>query len=145
MEPPKLSAGMKFRYSRLISAADIRDFTKSSHDSNIYHVKEDAQGRLIAHGLLVASLVTKIGGDLNFLARTMVFDFQKPTFSGDTLECIVTLDSLVEQRERMKCRFSFKISNQLNEVVMIGETSGMIRKAGRVRPAGPAANGSPHG
>lgn len=130
MGPAELTAGARFRYSRTITAADIREFTKASHDANVYHVEEDAQGRLIAHGLLVASLVTKIGGDLNFLARTMVFDFQRPTYSGDTLECVAVLDSLVEQRERFKCKFSFEVRNQAGEVVMTGETSGMIRKGG---------------
>jgi len=124
----KLSRGMQFRYSRQISKEDVREFTKASHDANVYHVREDEQGRLIAHGLLVASLVTKIGGDRSFLARTMFFDFLKPTYSGDTLTCIATLDALVEQRERVKCEFLFKISNQKGEVVMTGETSGMIRK-----------------
>lgn len=128
MEPAELAVGARFRYSRRITAADIREFTRASHDANVYHVEEDGQGRLIAHGLLVASLVTKIGGDLNFLARTMVFDFRKPTYSGDTLECVATLDSVVEQRERFKCGFSFAVSNQAGEVVMTGETSGMIRK-----------------
>jgi 3-hydroxybutyryl-CoA dehydratase len=129
MEATKLSLGMQFRYSRQISVQDIREFTKASHDANIYHVQEDDSGRVIAHGLLVASLITKIGGDLNFLARTMVFDFLKPTYSGDTLTCIATLDSLVEQRERMKCKLSFTISNQKDDVVMVGETAGMIRRS----------------
>jgi acyl dehydratase len=128
MDAARLSVGMQFRYSRKISVEDVREFTKASHDANIYHVREDGSGRVIAHGLLVASLVTKIGGDVNFLARTMTFDFQKPTYSGDTLTCVATLSSLVEQSERMKCKFSFEIRNQKEEVVMVGETAGMIRK-----------------
>lgn len=120
---------MQFSYSRRISAEDVRDFARASHDFNIYHKKEDENGRVVAHGLLVASLITKIGGDLNFLARTMRFDFQKPTYSGDTLTCVAVLDSVVEQRERMKCRLAFNIRNQDDEVVAVGETSGMIRKS----------------
>lgn len=128
MRTPKLTLGMQFRYSRQISSQDIREFTKASHDANIIHVEEDGSGRLVAHGLLVASLVTKVGGDLNYLARTMAFDFKKPTYSGDTLTCVATLCSLVEQRERLKCGFSFSITNQKGEVVMVGESAGMIRK-----------------
>ena len=129
MEASKLAVGKQFSYSRKITVQDVQEFTKASHDANIYHTKEDASGKVIAHGLLVASLITKIGGDLNFLARTMTFDFQKPTYSGDTLTCTATLSSLVEQSERLKCAFSFTISNQKNEVVMVGETAGMIRKS----------------
>lgn len=129
METIKLSAGMRFSHSRKISAEDVRDFTRVSHDSNIYHRKEDENGRVVAHGLLVASLITKIGGDLNFLARTMLFDFQKPAYSGDTLTCVAVLDSIIEQRERMKCKLVFQIKNQNDEVVAAGETSGMIRKS----------------
>ncbi|MBI5595311.1 MAG: hypothetical protein HY928_04395 [Elusimicrobia bacterium] len=129
MKPPRLSAGMQLRYTRHISAHDIADFTKSSHDANIYHVEPDPSGRLIAHGLLVASLATKLGGDLHFLARTMTFDFIKPAYSGDTLTCLATVDSLIEQSERFKCRFSFTVTNQAGETVMVGHTAGMIRKA----------------
>jgi acyl dehydratase len=128
MASTELSAGMRFRHSRRISAEDIGEFTRVSQDANVYHTREDASGRLIAHGLLVASLVTKIGGDLGFLTRTMTFDFQKPSYSGDTLTCVAVLEALVEQRERVKCRFSFTVTNQKEEVVMAGETTGMIPK-----------------
>ena len=128
MEAKELSLGMQLSYTRQISIADIQAFTKASNDAGIHHVQADASGRLIAHGLLVASLVTKIGGDLNYLARTMQFDFKKPAYSGDTLTCVGTLDAVIEQSERFKCKFSFTITNQSNEVVMVGESSGMIRK-----------------
>lgn len=123
-----LVLGARYEYSRRISAEDIRQFTAASHDANVYHVQEDESGRLIAHGLLVASLATKLGGDLRFLARTMTFEFVKPTYSGDTLTCVATVASLIEQRGRVKCRFTLSITNQKGEVVMTGATAGMIKK-----------------
>ena len=48
------------------------------------------------HGLLTATLPTKIGGDINFIAREMIFKFHRPVFSGDTVRCEVTILELTE-------------------------------------------------
>ena len=37
----------------------------------------------MAHGLFTATLPTKIGGDLNFIARELTFQFHRPVFAGD--------------------------------------------------------------
>jgi hypothetical protein len=37
----------------------------------------DEHGRLMAHGLLTATLPTKIAGDMNFIARQMTFEFHR--------------------------------------------------------------------
>ena len=45
----------------------------------------------MVHGLLTATLPTKIGGDLNLIANEMIFRFHRPVFAGDTIRCEVTL------------------------------------------------------
>ncbi len=52
----------------------------------------DEREWLIVHGLLTTTLPTKIGGDLNYIARQMVFEFLWPVFTGDTIRCEVTIN-----------------------------------------------------
>jgi len=63
-------------------------------DEGVQHVTPDDQGRLMVQGLLTATLPTKIGGDINFIARQMIFQFHRPVFSGDTVQCDVTIVEL---------------------------------------------------
>src|SRR4051812_14280078 len=68
-------------------------FAELSGDKGEHHFVRDEQGRLMTHGLLTATLPTKIGGDLNLIARELTFRFHRPVFVGDTIECVVTLTS----------------------------------------------------
>ena len=86
-----MNTGDKIRWSRTFSEDDIRMFARLSGDQGIHHLVPDDKGRLMAHGLLTATLPTKIGGDINFIAREMTFQFHRPVFAGDTIECEVTL------------------------------------------------------
>ncbi len=47
-----------------------------------------ARAGLMAHGLLTATLPTKLGGDLNYIARTMEFEFLRPVYAGEELRCV---------------------------------------------------------
>lgn len=60
-------------------------------------MEKDEQGRLMVHGLLTASIGTKIGGDLNYIARNMNLDFLRPVFTGDTITCEATLSDVVQK------------------------------------------------
>lgn len=82
----------------------------------------------MAHGLLVASLPTKLGGDLNFIARSMKFEFLGPVYAGDELTCRGLVDSVIAQSSRFKVGFSFTVTNQKGAVVMKGASFGMIAR-----------------
>jgi len=56
-------------WQRTFTEEDIRLFSRVSGDEGIHHMEYDERGRLMAHGLLTATLPTKIGGDMNFIAR----------------------------------------------------------------------------
>src|SRR4026207_2251987 len=86
-----MEIGDTLSWSRTFTEEEIRLFAKLSGDEGQHHLVPDDQGRLMAHGLLTATLPTKIGGDLNFIAREITFQFLKPVFAGDTIECEVTL------------------------------------------------------
>lgn len=125
----EIKAGVRLEWRREITEEDVRRFTEISGDAGAHHVEKDAQGRLLAQGLLTATLPTKLGGDLNFLARTMTFEFLRPVYAGDTLICAGAVDSVVPQPKRFKVRFSFEVSNQHGKVVMKGAAAGMILRA----------------
>ena len=81
----------------------------------------------MAHGLLTATLPTKIGGDLNLIARELKFQFHRPVFSGDTVSCEVTLQSLEPGDQFTSVASSFVCRNQHGKDVMTGEARGVIR------------------
>ena len=126
--PEALRPGAVSRWQRTITEADVAGFAELSGDRGRHHLERDEKGRLMAHGLLTATLPTKLGGDVNYIARTMAFDFLKPVFSGDTLTCVGTVVSSAIQSARYKVRFSFEVRNQDGEIVLSGTTSGQIKR-----------------
>lgn len=122
-----MKVGDRLVWSRTFTEEEIRLFAKLSGDEGEHHLVPDEQGRLMAHGLLTATLPTKIGGDLNFIARHITFNFLRPVFAGDTIECEVILieleaaDQFTHMASRWICR------NQHGKEVMTGEGRGVIR------------------
>lgn len=121
-----MQAGYEFTYSRLITREDILRFADISHDRGRHHV--DAGSRLMAHGLLIASLPTKMGGDINFISRDMEFRFPRAVYENELITCTVRVDKWVEQAKRFKAEISFCCTNETGEIVMEGATKGMIWK-----------------
>ena len=71
-----MKIGDQKTWQRTFSEDDITLFNKMSGDQGVHHVTPDAKGRLMVHGLLTATIPTKIGGDMNFIAREMKFQFR---------------------------------------------------------------------
>jgi acyl dehydratase len=126
--PAALRPGAVSRWTRRITEEDVARFAELSGDRGRHHLERDESGRLMAHGLLTATLPTKIGGDLNYMARTMTFDFLKAVYAGDTLTCDGAVVSAAVQSARYKIRFSFEIRNQDGELVLSGTSSGQIKR-----------------
>ena len=101
-----MQVGDVVSWQRTFTEEDIRLFGRLSGDEGVHHVTPDDQGRLMVQGLLTATLPTKIGGDLNFIARQMTFQFLRPVFAGDTVQCEVTIVGLepAEQYTRLSCQ-----------------------------------------
>ena len=102
-------------------------FARLSGDQGIHHLVPDDKGRLMAHGLLTATLPTKIGGDINFIAREMTFQFHRPVFAGDTIECEVTLTERESGANFINIASTFVCRNQEGKEVMTGQARGVIR------------------
>ena len=126
--PDALRKGAKSRWTRRITDEDIARFAEISGDKGRHHLERDAEGRLLAHGLLTASLPTKLGGDAHFIARTMEFEFVGPVYGGDELTCEGVVEHSALQSSRIKVRFGFRVLNQRGEVVLLGTSSGQVAR-----------------
>jgi 3-hydroxybutyryl-CoA dehydratase len=123
----ELKVGDVFTWQRTFTEEETLQFAELSGDKGRHHMERDDQGRLMVHGLLTATIGTKIGGDLNYIAREMVCEFIRPVFTGDTITCELTVTE-VEQLEGFK-KVSVKsvYRNQHGKEVLIGTSKGIIR------------------
>ena len=91
-----IRVGQTFSVSRTFSAKDVIEFADISKDYNPVHFDErfakakNFEGTL-CHGLLVASLLTAVGGQLGWLASGMNLKFRKPVYVDDTIKCDFTI------------------------------------------------------
>ena len=122
-----MEVGEKRSWKRTFTEEDIRLFAKFSGDEGEHHLIHDGRGRLMAHGLLTATLPTKIGGDLNFIAREMTFQFHRPVFAGDTVVCEVELVEMEPDEQFIRVISKWVCRNQHAKEVMTGEARGVIR------------------
>jgi 3-hydroxybutyryl-CoA dehydratase len=122
-----MKPGDTLSWSRTFTEEDIRLFTRLSGDAGEHHLVPDDKGRLMAHGLLTATLPTKIGGDMNLIAREMTFRFHRPVFVGDTITCLVTLISAEPGDGYLNIVTDWTCTNQHGKEVMTGRGSGIIR------------------
>jgi 3-hydroxybutyryl-CoA dehydratase len=123
-----LKQGDSFTVSRTFTEEETAAFADLSRDYNPVHFDErfasakDFRGR-ICHGLLVASLLTEVGGQIGWLASGMNFRFKRPVYFGDTIECRFTIAEL-DRRNRAKGEAVFK--NQRDEVVIEAYVTGIV-------------------
>lgn len=80
----------------------------------------------MTHGLLTATLPTKIGGEMDYVARSMEFEFHRPVYAGDTVTCEARITDLDEREGRTLMSATFVCHNQNGENVMNGRSDGMI-------------------
>lgn len=115
-------------WERTFTEKDIQLFNRVSGDEGVHHVTPDKHGRLMVHGLLTATVPTKIGGDMNFIAREMKFQFHRPVFAGDTVTCVVTVVEFEPAPQYTSVRTEFICHNQHGKEVMTGYAAGVIRE-----------------
>lgn len=94
-----LKVGDSFSISRTFTKMDVTHFAEITQDYNPAHFDErfsrvkNFDGR-ICHGLLVASMISEIGGQIGWLASEMNLRFKRPVYLGDTVRCRLTITSL---------------------------------------------------
>ncbi|HEU5229398.1 MAG TPA: enoyl-CoA hydratase [Ktedonobacteraceae bacterium] len=121
-----MQVGDVLSWDRTFTEEDVRLFSQISGDLGTHHVQPDQQGRIMVQGLLTATLPTKLGGDLNYIARQLVFDFLRPVFVGDTIHCEMTVTHLEQLEERLNMAATWVCRNQKGKEVLTGHTYGII-------------------
>lgn len=116
-----------FTWERTFTKEDVLEFGRISGDQGRHHVEPDERGRLMVQGLLTASIGTKIGGDLNYIAREMVSEFIRPVFTGDTITCEIALTNLEQLEGFKKVELKSVYRNQQGKDVIRGSSRGIIR------------------
>ncbi|HEV8077555.1 MAG TPA: MaoC family dehydratase [Marinobacter sp.] len=123
-----LSVGDRFTITRCFSSEDIASFATISRDYNPVHCDSHfatlkGMREPIAHGLLTASLITEIGGQIGWLASGMSFKFKRPVYAGETLTCDWVI-SEIDERERAKAHIS--VINGDGVTVLEAEITGVL-------------------
>ena len=128
MDPPR--EGDTHEFERTFTAEDVRRFAELSGDEQPRHTDPDDGGRLLVHGLLTATMPTKVGGDLEVLAREMTFQFRRPVYTGDTITCTWTCREVEERGDRYDVVADVVCEDDDGEVVLVAEVEGLIRTDG---------------
>jgi 3-hydroxybutyryl-CoA dehydratase len=123
-----LQVGDTFRTSRTFTDDDIIRFAHISRDYNPVHFDARfAKARNfpapVCHGLLAASLVTEIGGQIGWLASAMNFRFKGPVYVGETITCTLVITA-IDQDGRAKA--SATLVKQDGVMVIEAEISGIV-------------------
>ena len=125
--PP--AEGDEYTFERTFDHEDVREFGEISGDQQPIHTEPDEAGRLTVQGLLTATLPTKIGGELNYIARGMEFEFVRPVHTGDRIRCTVWLESVTERDDDYDVQCSAVCTNEDGEDVLRADIDGIIPKA----------------
>jgi 3-hydroxybutyryl-CoA dehydratase len=122
-----IKSGDVFTWERTFQEEETLQFAQLSGDMGRHHMERDEKGRLMVHGLFTASIGTKIGGDLNYIAREMNSEFIRPVFTGDTITCELTLTEVTQMEGYKKVAIKSVYRNQHGKEVLIGTSHGIIR------------------
>lgn len=123
-----LQAGERFSVTRTFSRQDVDRFADISRDYNPVHFDrrwtavKGFKDR-ICHGLLVAGMLTEIGGQIGWLASGMDFQFKQPVYIGDTVTCTFSITEIDSQG---RARGEGLFRNQHGELVLRAVLTGIV-------------------
>ena len=123
-----IKVGDTFTVTRTFTEKDVFQFADVTRDYNPVHFDDrfagvkNFNGR-ICHGLLAASILTEIGGQIGWLASEMHFIFKKPVCFKDTITCELTITD-IDQRRRAKAEAVY--SNQDGKTVLEAHLTGIV-------------------
>lgn len=129
-KPPAIQEGDRATVVRTFSVEEVRAFAELSGDVGVQHLAPDAQGRLMVHGLLVASLPTKVGGEMNFLARELTFEFLRPAWTSVPIQCEVVVTRIEPTEHGIRLESAWECKDPDGAVLMRGRGRGLVPKVG---------------
>ncbi|MBZ6495845.1 FAS1-like dehydratase domain-containing protein [Natrinema longum] len=115
-------------FERTFTVEDVQQFAALSGDDQPRHTEPDEDGRVMVQGLLTATLPTKMGSDAEVLASTMEFNFHQPVYTGESITCRSTYDTVVERADRYEFTSDVVCENEAGETVLTATTEGIILK-----------------
>jgi acyl dehydratase len=123
-----LKLGETFTVQRTFTESDMLAFAEITRDYNPVHFDERFASSKkfaarICHGLLIASLITEIGGQIGWLASKMDFRFKKPVYFNDRIMCVLTITS-IDEKNRAEAKAVFR--NQHEDIVIEAELGGIL-------------------
>lgn len=124
--PADIEEGRVVTYERTFTPEEVEQFADLSGDEGYHHLVAGQSGDLMVHGLLTATLPTKIGGDIDYVARTMELNFPRPVYTGEAITCELTIESVSESEGRTELDTSWVCTNEEDDVVMTGSSSGVV-------------------
>ncbi|MEI2318241.1 MaoC/PaaZ C-terminal domain-containing protein [Bacillus paramobilis] len=122
-----IKVGDVFKYERRFTEEEVFEFANITGDKGRHHMEYDENGRLMVHGLLTASIGTKVGEELHYIARELVSEFIRPVFTGDTITCELTLTNVEQMEGYKKVSIESVYRNQQEKTVLVGTSYGVIR------------------
>ncbi len=122
-----LSVGMTEVYSKEVKSSDVVGFAEITGDRNPIHLSEHFAAKTpfknrIAHGLYTAGLISAVigtrlpGSGAIYISQTL--KFLAPVRIGDTVDAMVEVVELVDERLRAKLHCQCKVGET---VVLEGE------------------------
>ena len=123
-----LKIGDRFTIKRTFTEEDMIAFAAITRDYNPVHFDDrfaavkKFNGR-ICHGLLVAAMLTEVGGQMGWLASVMNFRFKKPVYFGDAITCQLVITAIdKENRASAVARYQ----NQDGMIVLEADLEGIL-------------------
>lgn len=123
-----IQVGDKHEVHKVITLEDIKDFARLSMDENPLHLdpefaKQSIFGKCIAHGFLVASLISAVIGKQlpgpGSIYLSQQINFQKPVFPDDEITAVVEVIHI--RRDKGIYTLKTHCHNQRGEIVLNGE------------------------
>jgi len=123
-----LKEGDQFNYKRTFTQTETVNFGDMIHDYNPVHYDmgwASLKGfeALICHGMLVSSMICEFGGQVGWLATGMQFQFIKPVYSGDTVDCRVKITKI---QNGGRAEASAEFYNQDEQLVITAQLKGRL-------------------
>jgi 3-hydroxybutyryl-CoA dehydratase len=123
-----LRPGQRSTFSKTITEADIQGFADLTGDNNPLHLdaefaRRSRFGRPVAHGLLVAGMISAAlgtrlpGAGAIYVSQSL--RFLKPVYPGDTVTATVEVTAWQEDRGMVTVRTT--CANQSGDAIIDGE------------------------
>ncbi len=123
-----IRTGDSWTITRTFTREEVLAFGEISRDYNPVHydvrfARSKGFKDVVCHGLLTASMISQVGGQLGWLAASMQFDFKKPVYMGDTITTTLTVGEI---SDKGFAQASAVYCNQDDEVVITAQLTGIL-------------------